>query len=101
MGWLSRPDEGSLRLLTPPGATLRIIVLGRTTLATSVTALSEYVLEALREGAEFTLYRGRKQGDLRPVLGVALVAEQPSPQSLQRLEHEYSLASELHPAWSA
>jgi PAS domain S-box-containing protein len=63
--------------------------------------LSEYVLEALREGAEFTLYRGRKQGDPWPVLAVVLVAEQPSPQSLRRLEHEYSLASELDPAWSA
>src|SRR6266851_5567532 len=101
MSSLSLPDEGSLRLLTPPGATLRIIVLGRATVATSVTALSEYVLEALREGAEFALYRGRKQGDPWPVLAVALVAEQPSPQSLRRLEHEYSLASELDPAWSA
>jgi predicted ATPase len=69
--------------------------------ATSVIALSEYVLEALREGAEFTLYRGRKQGDPWPVLAVVLVAEQPSPQSLRRLEHEYSLATELDPAWSA
>jgi serine/threonine protein kinase len=59
------------------------------------------MLEALREGAEFTLYRGRKQGDPWPVLAVALVAEQPSPQSFRRLEHEYSLASELDPAWSA
>ena len=33
--------------------------------------------------------------------GNALAAEQPSPQSLRRLEHEYSLAAELDPAWAA
>jgi serine/threonine protein kinase len=32
---------------------------------------------------------------------VALTAEQPSPQGLRRLEHEYSLAAELDPAWAA
>jgi PAS domain S-box-containing protein len=32
---------------------------------------------------------------------VALAAEQPSPPSLRRLEHEYSLAAELDPAWAA
>jgi serine/threonine protein kinase len=35
------------------------------------------------------------------VLAVALAAEQPSPQGLRRLEHEYSLAAELDPAWAA
>ena len=62
---------------------------------------TEYILEALREGAEFTLYRGRERGDLTPILAVAPVAERPSPQSLQRLEHEYALATELDPAWAA
>ena len=66
-----------------------------------MAALSEYVLEPLREGAEFTLYRGRQQGDSPPVLAVALAADQPSTQSLQRLEHEYSLAAELDPSWAA
>src|SRR6202795_3223473 len=32
---------------------------------------------------------------------VALASEQPSPQTLPRLEHEYSLAAELDPAWAA
>ena len=36
-----------------------------------MAALSEYVLEPLREGGEFTLYRGRQQGDSTPVLAVA------------------------------
>jgi hypothetical protein len=45
---------------------------------------SGYVLETLREGAEFTLYRGRQDGNPLPVLAVALTAEQPSPQSLRQ-----------------
>src|SRR5277367_441394 len=36
-----------------------------------------------------------------PILVVALTREQPSPQSLRRLEHEYSLAAELDPTWAA
>ncbi|MEA3155869.1 MAG: hypothetical protein QOK44_3458, partial [Betaproteobacteria bacterium] len=62
---------------------------------------SEYALETLREGPEFTLYRGRQQDNPAPILGVALAAEQPSSQSLRRLEHEYSLAADLDPAWAA
>ena len=62
---------------------------------------SEYVLEPIREGAEFTLYRGRQHGNTSPVLAVALSAEQPSPQGLRRFEHEYSIAGELDPAWAA
>jgi hypothetical protein len=58
-------------------------------------------LEPLREGADFTLYRGRQHGNPSSVLAIALSAEQPSPQSLRRLEHEYSLAAELDPAWAA
>ncbi|MDB5924071.1 MAG: multi-sensor signal transduction multi-kinase, partial [Betaproteobacteria bacterium] len=66
-----------------------------------MTERSEYALEALREGREFTLYRGRQHDNPFPVLAVALTAERPSPQSLRRLEHEYSLAADLDPAWAA
>ena len=62
---------------------------------------SGYLLELLREGPDFTLYRGRQHGKSSPVLAVALAVEQPAPQSLRRLEHEYSLAVELDPAWAA
>ncbi|MGC1450188.1 MAG: sigma 54-interacting transcriptional regulator [Candidatus Sulfotelmatobacter sp.] len=62
---------------------------------------SGYVLEPLREGADFTLYRGRQHGNPLPLLALALAAEQPSPQGLRRIEHEYSLAAELDPAWAA
>ncbi len=57
------------------------------------------VLETLREGAEFSHYRGVQHG--RRVLVVALSAEQPSPQSLRQLEHEYSFEAELDPAWAS
>ena len=51
--------------------------------------------------AESSPCTATRQGDPFPVLVVALTAEQPSPQSLRRLEHEYSLAAELDPAWAA
>jgi hypothetical protein len=66
-----------------------------------MTEPSGYALESIREGADVTLYRGRQHGNPSPVLVIALSAEQPSPQSFQRLEHEYSLAAELDPAWAA
>src|SRR6266852_2305680 len=67
----------------------------------SMTELSAYVLEPIREGPDFTLYRGRQHGNPSRVLAVALAAEHPSPQGLRRLEHEYSLAAELDSAWAA
>jgi hypothetical protein len=67
----------------------------------SKTEPPEFLLDAIREGAEFTLYRAREHGNPSPILVVAPTAEQPLPQSLRRLEHEYSLAAELEPAWAA
>jgi PAS domain S-box-containing protein len=64
-----------------------------------IPGLSGYVLVPLRESAEFTLYRCRKN-DASPVLAIALF-EHPSPQSIRRLMHEYSIAAELDPAWAA
>ena len=66
-----------------------------------MTELSAYVLEPIREGPDFTVYRGRQHGNPWRVLAVALAAEHPSPQGLRRLEHEYSLAAELDSAWAA
>jgi hypothetical protein len=59
----------------------------------SMTEHSGYVLEPIREGADFTLYRGRQHDNPVPVLVVTLAADQPSTQGLRRLEHEYSLAA--------
>src|SRR5579863_4617274 len=65
-----------------------------------MAASSEYVLEPIRNRAEFTLYRGRQRGNPMPLLAVAPTTE-PPPQSLRRLEHEHSLAAELDAAWAA
>jgi hypothetical protein len=59
--------------------------------------ISGYVLETLREGGEFTLYRARPQDDAGSFLVLAPVADRPAPASLKRLEHEYTLAPELDP----
>src|SRR5712691_11890120 len=68
----------------------------------SMTELSTYVLEPIREGPDLTLYRGQQQhGNPSRVLAVGLATEHPSPQALRRLEHEYSLAAELDSAWAA
>src|ERR1700736_4307736 len=67
----------------------------------SITEPCGYDLEPLREGPDFTLYRGRQHGNLSPVLVVALAAEQTSAHGLRRLEHKYSLAAELDPQWAA
>src|SRR3984885_7372250 len=66
-----------------------------------MTAPSEFVLEQIREGADFTVYRGRQRGSPTPVLAVAPAAERPSAQSLRRLEHENTLAAELDATWAA
>src|SRR5271154_1665859 len=60
-----------------------------------------YELVPLRGGVDFTFYRGRQHGNPSPVLAIAPSAEQPSPQTLRRLEHEYSLAAELDSSWAA
>jgi PAS domain S-box-containing protein len=65
-----------------------------------IQGLSGRSLVPLRESVDFTLYRGQKQDDPSPVLAIAL-SEQPSPQSMRQLVHEYSLAAELDPAWAA
>src|SRR6202008_3408797 len=72
-----------------------------TTRMSPIPGPSGYVLVPLRESADFTLYRRRQHGTPSPILVVAPTAERPLAQSLRRLEHEYSLAAELEPAWAA
>jgi PAS domain S-box-containing protein len=66
-----------------------------------VVELSRFVFEALHKDEEFILYRGRRQDDTDQVLVLSPVAEYPTPESLKRLEHEYSLREELDPTWAA
>ena len=63
--------------------------------------LSKYVLEALRKDKEFILYRGRIEDDTPQILVLSPLVEYPAPESLKRLEYEYSLREELDPAWAA
>src|ERR1700744_2426238 len=62
---------------------------------------SEYELEPLREGGDFNYYRGRERADPTPILVGTVADEQPSPQNIRRLEHDYALATELDTAWAA
>jgi PAS domain S-box-containing protein len=66
-----------------------------------MATVSDYVLEPIRPGAEFTLYRARQSGNSSSLLAVAAAAEPPPAQTLRRLEHEYSLAAELEADWAA
>jgi PAS domain S-box-containing protein len=66
-----------------------------------VIELSKYVLEVLRKDKEFNLYRGRSEDDPSQILVLSPVVEYPAPESLQRLEYEYSLREELDRAWAA
>jgi PAS domain S-box-containing protein len=66
-----------------------------------VIELSRYVFEVLRKDNEFILYRGHSQDDAPQVLVLSPATEHPPPQSLKRLEHEYSLREALHPLWAA
>jgi PAS domain S-box-containing protein len=66
-----------------------------------VVELSRLVFEPLRKDEELILYRGRSTDDGSQVLLLASAAEYASPESLKRLEHEYSLREELDPTWAA
>ena len=66
-----------------------------------VIELSRYVFEALRKDKEFILYRGQSKDDASQVLVLSLAAQRPTPESLKKLEHEYSLKEELDPTWAA
>src|SRR3984885_10835830 len=72
-----------------------------TTKMPSISGPFGFVLIPIREGPDFTLYRGRQPGNPSSILAVAPAAEQPSPQNLRRLEHEHSHAAQLDPAWAA
>jgi len=63
--------------------------------------LSNYAFEPLRKGEEYILYSGRRDGELPAILVVAPVSEYPALESLERLEHEYSLRDELDSDWAA
>ena len=62
--------------------------------------LQDSVVELLREGEDFSLYRSRQQGAAGSVLMLVPVQAHESATSTRRLENEHSLASDLDPAWA-
>jgi hypothetical protein len=66
----------------------------------AVTSHSELVLEQLRQGDDFTLYRGREP-DAPALLALCVSPRQPQRHGVERVVHEYELAAELDPAWAA
>jgi serine/threonine protein kinase len=62
--------------------------------------LSGYVFEALRKDEEFILYRGQSKDIGSQVLVLSPAVQRSTPESLKRLEHEYSLQQELDPSWA-
>lgn len=63
--------------------------------------LADYVLELLREDEEFILYRGHtRQAEAASVLLLAPASTRPVPETLKKIEHEYSFRSELDQAWA-
>ena len=64
--------------------------------------LSEYSLLRLRDDGEFVLYRGcAVHRELPSILLLAPASTRPRPETLEKIDHEYSLASTLAPAWAA
>jgi predicted ATPase/GAF domain-containing protein/two-component sensor histidine kinase len=63
--------------------------------------LSQYTVDRLRDDGEFILYRGRAAEPQRPsVLLLAPASTRPSLETLKKLDHEYSLSSDLDTAWA-
>ena len=63
--------------------------------------LSKYVVERLREDEEFILYRGHAAGaDPTSILILGPVPTHPRLDTLQKIDHEYSLRWELNGAWA-
>src|SRR4051812_24699888 len=63
--------------------------------------LNEYGLQPVHGGSDFCLYRGKERGSQVSILALAVEDQLRAPQSIRRLEHEYSLATELDPTWAA
>jgi PAS domain S-box-containing protein len=66
-----------------------------------VVDLSRHILEEVRKDGEFVLYRGQSQDDGSRVLVLSPVLQDLTPETLKRLEHEYSLRELLDPTWAA
>ena len=59
-----------------------------------------YSFSKLREEGELAVFRGMRPDDGAPVLLIAAASEHPSPSSINRIKHAYSLRDELDSAWA-
>src|SRR5262245_30371122 len=66
--------------------------------------LSQYPLETLRQDGEFILYRCLRHNEAETtspsVLALSPVMERPAPETIKKIEHEFSLKDQLDPAWA-
>jgi serine/threonine protein kinase len=66
--------------------------------------LSQYQLETLYQDGEFILYRGLRQTkpETSPpsILALSPVMERPTPRTIKKIQHEFSLRDELDSAWA-
>src|SRR6267378_4272605 len=66
-----------------------------------VVEISEYVRECLREDEEFILYRGRaSEAEVPSVLLLTPASSRPAPETLKKIDNEYSLRDDLDAAWA-
>jgi len=63
--------------------------------------ISQYVRECLREDEEFILYRGRaSEAELPAVLLLTPASSRPAPESLKKIDNEYSFRDDLDATWA-
>jgi predicted ATPase len=66
-----------------------------------IVEMSEYVRECLRKDEEFVLYRARASAaEPSSVLLLTPASIHPRPESLKKIEHEYSLCHDFDPTWA-
>ncbi|HET9376016.1 MAG TPA: AAA family ATPase [Chthoniobacterales bacterium] len=65
-----------------------------------MTELTSFTLERLWEDGEMVLLRGKQNTGSARVLVMAPALERPAPETIARLRHAYSLASQLDSAWA-
>jgi len=63
--------------------------------------ISKYVRECLREDGEFILYRGRaSEAEVPSVLLLTPASSRPAPESLKKIDNEYSFRDDLDATWA-
>ena len=69
--------------------------------ALALMASSGHAADILWEDGEFVLSRGVWEGEASRLIAAMPLSAQPSPETIARLQHAYTLREELDPAWAA